>query len=153
MPDNSMKGAYNKDDVIVVKKIDNIIIELGNDIAYYGVSDGLENKLIIHRIVRIDNSNKKEILFITQSIDSALPDPAIHKENIIGMVTGKVPILTEFNHLIKNQIGFFLLIVLPLIIILTIEIMRTSILLKIENTTQDFNKLMDRGKNEKKDKE
>ena len=153
MPDNSMKGAYNKNDVIAVKKIDNSIIELGNDIAYYGISDGLENKLIIHRIVRIDNSNKKDILFITQSIESALPDPVIHKKDIIGIVTGKVPVLTEFNHLIKNKIGFFLLIVLPLIIILTIEIIRTSILLKMEKNTRDFNKLIDRGKNEKEDEE
>lgn len=150
VPDNSMKGSYRKNDVIAVKDIDKIILEVGNDIAYYGTAGGLEGKLIIHRIVSIDNSNKKEILFTTQSVKAPLPDPSIRKKDILGKVMGKVNILTHFNRIVKNQIGFFLVIFLPLVLILIIEIIKTSISLKLEKVT--LPEIDKRGKNEKKDK-
>ena len=59
VPDNSMKGSYNKNDVVVIKKIDKLVLEVGDDIVYYGTTGGLEGKLIIHRIISIDNTNKK----------------------------------------------------------------------------------------------
>ena len=66
-----------------------------------------------------------------------MPDPAIQKKVILGKVLGKVDILTSFNHLVKNQMGFFLVIFLPLILILTVEIMKTMIALKLENVALD----------------
>ena len=153
MPDNTMVNVYKKNDVLLVKNTDNSILELGDDIAYYGISDGLENRLIIHRIVRIDNSNAKDILFVTQGIKIALPDPVIHRKNIIGIVEGKVPILSELNQFLKTQIGFFILIVLPLILILVIEIFKTSILMDLEKNKPDLRKAQDRGKHEKENKE
>ena len=137
VPDNSMQRSYSKNDVVVAKKIDKLILEVGNDIVYYGNAGGLEGRLIIHRITSIDNSNKKDVLFTTQSINSSLPDPAIQKKAILGKVLGKVDILTSFNHLVKNQMGFFLVIFLPLVLILTVEIMKTMIALKLENVALD----------------
>lgn len=153
MPDNSMKGSYNKNDILLTKKIDNNILETGNDIVYYGTSFGLEGRLIIHRLVSVDNSNKKDIKFVTQSLSSSLPDPAIHKSDILGIVIGRVSFLTELNQIINNQIGFLLIIFFPVVIILIIEIIKTSIALKLEKNKYSILKDKDRGKHEKKDKE
>ena len=156
VPDNSMKGSYNKNDVVVIKKIDKLILEVGNDIVYYGTTGGLEDKLIIHRIISIDNTNKNDVLFTTQSINSALPDPVVHKKEIIGKVLGKVNILTDLNHIVKSQIGFFLVIFLPLVLILIIEIIKTIITLKLERISFTDTEILeedDRGKHEQKDEE
>ena len=156
VPDNSMKGSYNKNDVVVIKKIDKLILEVGNVIVYYGTTGGLEDKLIIHRIISIDNTNKNDVLFTTQSINSALPDPVVHKKEIIGKVLGKVNILTDLNHIVKSQIGFFLVIFLPLVLILIIEIIKTIITLKLERISFTDTEILeedDRGKHEQKDEE
>lgn len=152
VPDNSMKSSYQKNDVVAIKKIDKLILEVGNDIAYYGKSGGLEGKLIIHRIINIDNSNKKEPLFTTQSITSSLPDPVIHKKDIIGKVMGKVDILTILNHLVKNQLGFFLIVFLPLTLILIIEILKTTVALKLEKKSFNEPELLEVNDKEQNDK-
>ena len=143
VPDNSMQGSYKKQDVVVLKKIDNLILEVGNDIAYYGTSGGLEGRLIIHRIVKVDSTNKKDVLFVTQGIKDTVADPAIHKKDIIGKVLGKAPIINSVNRAVKTQLGSFLLIFLPLVLILSIEITKTVIALKLEKKSYDEPKLIE----------
>ena len=135
VPDNSMRGSYEKQDVLILKEPSKLILEVGNDVAYYGTSGGLEGRLIIHRIVKIDNTDKKDIMFVTQGIKYKVPDPPIHKKEIIGKVMGKASIINEINHLIKSQLGSFLLVFLPLTLILSIEIVKTVIAMKLEKTT------------------
>lgn len=149
MPDNSMKGSYNKNDVLLVDDNNDIILETGNDIVYYGSAGGLEGRLIIHRILRVDNTKKNNITFVTQGITSSLPDPPISRKDILGKVLGKISLLTELNHIIKSQLGFLLVVFLPLVLILTIEIMRTVVSLSLEKNNPI---LEDRGKDEKKNK-
>ena len=123
-----------------------------NDIVYYGTTGGLEGKLIIHRIVKIDNTDKKNILFTTQGIKSSITDPAVTADVILGKVIGKVPVLTELNHLIRNQIGFSLIVFLPLLAILIIEITRTCLSMKLEKIKLDIED-KNRGQNEEENKE
>ncbi|MBQ6498215.1 MAG: hypothetical protein IJI58_05815 [Bacilli bacterium] len=155
VPDNSMRGSYEKQDVLILKEPSKLILEVGNDVAYYGTSGGLEGRLIIHRIVKIDNTDKKDIMFVTQGIKDKVPDPPIHKKEIIGKVMGKASIINEINHLIKSQLGSFLLVFLPLTLILSIEIVKTVIAMKLEKTTiEELEELKnDRGSNEKKRKD
>ncbi|MBR2679093.1 MAG: hypothetical protein IKE63_06715 [Bacilli bacterium] len=152
VPDNSMHGVYEKKDVVITEKIDKILLKTGNDIVYYGTTGGLEGKLIIHRIVKIDNTDKKNILFTTQGIKSSITDPAITADVILGKVIGKVPVLTELNHLIRNQIGFSLIVFLPLLAILIIEITRTCLSMKLEKINLDIED-KNRGQNEEENKE
>ena len=70
VPDNSMQGSYSKNDVVVAKKIDKLILEVGNDIVYYGNAGGLEGRLIIHRITSIDNGIIKTKGDANNSVDS-----------------------------------------------------------------------------------
>lgn len=152
VPDNSMHGVYEKKDVVITEKIDKILLKTGNDIVYYGTTGGLEGKLIIHRIVKIDNTDKKNILFTTQGIKSSITDPAVTADVILGKVIGKVPVLTELNHLIRNQIGFSLIVFLPLLAILIIEITRTCLSMKLEKINLDIED-KNRGQNEEENKE
>lgn len=151
VPDNSMHGVYEKKDVVIAEKIDKILLKTGNDIVYYGTTGGLEGKLIIHRIVKIDNTDKKNVLFTTQGVKSSITDPAITTDIILGKVMGKVPVLTELNHLIRNQIGFSLIVFLPLLAILSIEITRTCLSMKLEKINLDIED-RNRGQNEEENK-
>ena len=77
-------------------------------------------------------------------------------KEIIGKVLGKVNILTDLNHIVKSQIGFFLVIFLPLVLILIIEIIKTIITLKLERISFTDTEILeedDRGKHEQKDEE
>lgn len=149
MPDNSMKGSYKKNDVLLTINSSDLILETGNDVVYYGKTGGLEGKLIIHRILSVDNSKKDNITFVTRGITSSLPDPAISRKDIKGKVLAEISLLSGLNHIIKSQLGFLLVVFLPLVLILIIEIIRTVIALRLEEAKHV---LENRGKHEKKNK-
>ena len=118
MNDHSMRKVYYKNDLLVVENSNDI--NIGDDVFYYGKSNGLEGRLIIHRVVKLDKDN-----VTTVGVDASLNDPEISKEEIQGKVKFKIPILSEINGIIKTQLGFFLLIFFPLVLILIIEILKT----------------------------
>ena len=54
-----------------------------------------------------------------------MEDLPVHDDQIIGKVIGKVPIITQINHIVKTQLGFFALVFCPLVIIIVVEILQT----------------------------
>ena len=124
---NTMKKAYSLYDVVLVKDLGKKKLKVGNDIAYTGERGGLKGKVIIHRIVKIE---KDEIY--TKGVSANPIDPSIKRKQIIGKVQGKVFFFSELNHIVKNQYGFFFLIFCPLVILITIEVLKTATDIKIE---------------------
>ncbi len=53
----SMKGVYNINDVIAVQDYDSNQLKVGDDIAYLGQRAGLEGKIIVHRLVKIEEGS------------------------------------------------------------------------------------------------
>ena len=130
MNDHSMKNVYYKNDVLVVKEKNKI--KLGDDVVYYGNSNGLQGRLIIHRVIKDENNN-----ITTLGVNSPLNDPEIKKNKIIGKVEYKIPIVSEINHLLKTQLGFFLLVFFPISLIIIIEILKT--ITEIKNDQKKVN--------------
>ena len=52
---------------------------------------------------------------------------------------GKIPIVTEINHIIKNQYGFFFLIFIPLVTVIFLEIADTVTEIKHEKKDVEEN--------------
>ena len=102
----SMTGVYNVDDVIVVKNCDTSKLKVGDDVAYVGNRGGLEDKLVTHRIIKIEDGEKGRI-FTTKGVSNQVEDPSITSSQIVGKVTGILPVVTQLNHIIKSQVGFF----------------------------------------------
>lgn len=136
----SMKGVYNVNDVIAVEDFDNKKLKVGDDIAFIGNRGGLENKLVTHRIVKIEEGSNGRI-FTTKGVKNSVEDPSITEEQVLGKVVGVVPVVTQINHVVKSQLGFFCLIFCPLVLVIVLEILQTITDIKIENNElQEINK-------------
>ena len=136
----SMKGVYNVNDVIAVKDFDNKKLKVGDDIAFIGNRGGLENKLVTHRIIKIEEESNVRI-FTTKGVKNSVEDPSITESQILGKVVGVVPVVTQINHVLKSQLGFFCLIFWPLVLVIVLEILQTITDIKLENNElQEINK-------------
>lgn len=135
----SMKGVYNVNDVIAVKDFDNKKLKVGDDIAFIGNRGGLENKLVTHRIIKIEEESNGRI-FTTKGVKNSVEDPSITESQILGKVVGVVPVVTQINHVVKSQLGFFCLIFCPLVLVIVLEILQTITDIKLEhNELQEIN--------------
>lgn len=136
----SMKGVYNVNDVIAVKDFDNKKLKVGDDIAFIGNRGGLENKLVTHRIIKIEEESSGRI-FTTKGVKNSVEDPSITESQILGKVVCVVPVVTQINHVVKSQLGFFCLIFCPLVLVIVLEILQTITDIKLENNElQEINK-------------
>ena len=121
----SMIGVYDINDVIAVKDCDTSNLKVGDDISYIGEVGEISGKVITHRIISIEKDEYGGLIIITKGVNSDVEDLPIHDKQIIGKVIGKVPIITQINHIVKTQLGFFVLIFCPLVIIIVVEILQT----------------------------
>lgn len=128
----SMAGVYDINDVIAVKDYDVNQLKVGDDIAYKGVKGGYEGLLITHRIIKIEDSEKGGKIIVTKGVNAMSEDPVITEKQVLGKVVGVVPIITQINHVVKNQLGFFLIVFTPLVIIIVLEVLETITEIRIE---------------------
>lgn len=137
----SMTGVYNVNDVIVVKDYDTAKLKVGDDVAYLGNRAGLENKIITHRIVKIEDDSDGGRIITTKGVALEYEDPAIRDEQILGKVVGVLPFITQINHLIHHNVGFFTLIFIPLVLVIVLEILQTITDYQLEkNEIQEIEK-------------
>ena len=127
----SMTGVYDINDVIAVKDYNVLKLKVGDDIAYRGSRGGLEGKLITHRIIRITETDHGRV-YVTRGVNAPTEDPSIESYQILGKVVGVVPIISTLNHVIKSQLGFFVLVFCPLVIVIVLEVLQTITDIKIE---------------------
>lgn len=130
----SMIPNYNINDVLAIKEVNSNDLEIGDDITYLGKKLDVNGRIVTHRIIDIKTENGKKT-YITKGINSTVEDPAITSDQIYGKVIGKIPVVTEINHIIKNQYGFFFLIFLPLVTVVFLEIADT--VTEIKNEKKD----------------
>ena len=120
----SMIPEYNVNDVLAIKEINTDELKVGDDITYIGNKLDVSGRIVTHRIIEIKEENGEKI-YITKGINNIAEDPSIKGNQIYGKVVGKIPVITEINHIIKNQYGFFFLIFVPLVAVIFLEIADT----------------------------
>lgn len=149
----SMKPKYMVNDVIIVQDVDPNTLKVGDDIAYHGERGGLEGLLVTHRIIKIEKDGSN-LRFFTQGINTDNVDPSFTADRIVGKTVGVLPVITQINHIVKNQFGFFFLVFCPLVIIIFLEIAETILYIKLEKEELVLAKdIVDTAKNEKTDEE
>lgn len=121
----SMRGVYEINDIIAVKDCDTNSLVVGDDIAYKGEVDGFKGLLITHRIIKIEKDDSGKKIYYTKGVNSSVVDPSITDRQILGKVVGVVPIVTQFNHIVNNQLYFFLFIFLPIVLMILFEVFKT----------------------------
>ena len=132
----SMVPDYNINDVLAIKEVNHNEIKVGDDINYLGKKQDVRGKIVTHRIIYIEEKNGKKT-YLTKGINNDVEDPTIGDNQIYGKVVGKVPVVTQINHIVKNQYGFFFLIFLPLVIVIFLEIADTVTEMKQDKIEKD----------------
>ena len=149
----SMIGVYDINDVIAVKDCDVKKLKVGDDVAYRGNRGGLDGLLITHRIIKIEEKEDGSRIFTTQGVNAPVSDPTIGEDQILGKVVGIVPVITQLNHIVKSQAGFFLLVFCPLVLVIVLEVLQTITEIRLEkNEIQRVEKKISDKKNKKEEK-
>ena len=117
----SMGPALPAGSVAVVQPVDSRDVEVGDVIAF---SPEKEQKatIVTHRVVEVlalDNV----LTFQTKGDNNKEPDRnAVTSANVMGKVRFHIPLLGYILHLIKQPLGYGLLICLPAIVIILVEL-------------------------------
>ena len=134
MNDNSMSPKYKFNDIIITKDYDSSKLKVGDDIAYLGNCCGQGGMIVNHEIIKINEEANK---ITTKGINLDKEDPEINYKQVIGKIIGILPVINFIHHIIKNQIGFIFVIVLPLVIAIIILIIETIKDIKIDKLEKD----------------
>lgn len=110
-------GAFNKGDLIFIKKVDPQTLKKGDIITYYS-SDGL---IITHRIVEEPFYEEGKLTFNTKGDFNSPVIMSVSAEDIIGIYTGRIPKMGRVTMFLQTPGGVILLLGLPLLIIFLID--------------------------------
>ena len=118
---NSMEPTINVGDLVVsVVCNDKTEINNGDIITYYYQRVG-KQITITHRVIEINDD-----YYITQGDNrevSIIPDKEITKDKILGKMVFRIPKIGKIIDFCKTKLGFFLCIVIPLVVLIVIKLL------------------------------
>ena len=125
----SMEKTYSVGDMVFMTKLsdeDKYKLEEGDIITYHAPididNDGLTGDINTHRIVSIDH---KSGLIVTKGDGNLINDTyTIHRNDVIGLCTenGKLLGVGSVVEFLRSSVGFFVCVVLPLVIFFMFEL-------------------------------
>lgn len=112
---DSMKPEFAEGDLILVKQADpDYEYKLDDIVSFYTVIEG--NTVInTHRIVEIVDSNGLKQYVTKGDANPTVDEKMITAGDILGVYSGKVPVLGPLFKILKSKIGFLVIIILPLL--------------------------------------
>ena len=118
----SMEPTIMPGDVIISKKVeDPNSLNVGDVVTYTGRTGDFKDRSITHKIIEKREENGK-LEFITKGDANPVADPAITAEMIESKMVFKSVLLGNVVSLVNNKYGFFIIIILPLVVFLVSEI-------------------------------
>lgn len=118
----SMVPDYDVYDVIIVKDVDINTIKVGDDLVYLGNKDDYKDKIITHRVIKINRSGGK-YSFITKGIANPEADPTVSEDQVYGIVSYKSTVLSFLSHIMNNSYGLYFLVFVPIAFLIFLEIL------------------------------
>lgn len=114
----SMLPEYEIGDMFIAKEINQDSIKIGDDIVYIGQEDSYKDKVITHRVIRME----KDGTIVTKGINNPLEDPPITYNQVYGKVAHRLIVFSLFSKLMNNSILFYVLIFVPFTILIFLDI-------------------------------
>lgn len=118
----SMEPKYKILDMLLVKEMSPQEIKVNDDLVYIGKEGTYADKVITHRVIKIEEKDGKRIFHTQGILDNSMLDPLVDESQIYGRVLYKLHILSFFSRFISKPLGFMLLIVLPIAVLILLEI-------------------------------
>ena len=117
----SMVPKYQVGDAIFTQTIEPSQIKVGDDITYLGTAESFKDKIVTHRVIKIEKGDDGLYIFQTKGIANTEPDPKINETQIYGKVVYKIKSISYLNSVIGNLYGMYFAIFIPMGIIMFIE--------------------------------
>ena len=112
----SMLPEYEIGDMFLAVDVKKEDIKVGDDLVYKGEVDSYKDKVITHRVVRIDNK------IHTKGINNSMEDPAIDYEQVYGKVVRRLTLLSVFSKIMNNNAVFYTIIFVPLTFLVFLDL-------------------------------
>ena len=113
----SMLPEYEVGDMFLAKEVEENDIHLGDDIVYIGEVDSYKDKVITHRVIRIEDDKT----IVTKGINNDMEDPPIQYKQVYGKVSARLLVLSLFSKLMNNNVLFYLIIFVPFTILIFLD--------------------------------
>ena len=119
----SMEPEYNVGDIVVIKVTDASELKVKDVITFSSIDPALQGQPVTHRIndiIEEDGITKFETKGDNnEGIDADL----VTEDRILGKVQFRIPYVGKaINFLQTNRIGFFGVVILPMLVIMTFEV-------------------------------
>lgn len=121
----SMKPKYDIGDVLIAKEIEPSKIKVGDTISYLGNTGSFKGKVITHQVIKIEKDENNKLLFHAKGLANLVEDPIVTESQLFGIVKYKSRILTFVYGIVNTNVGFYLLIIIPVFYLITSEIIST----------------------------
>lgn len=115
----SMEPELTVGDVILVEETSFDALKLKDVITYESKASGMEGMIVTHRIVDI---NKETQELITRGDANFADDPVITYDQVQGKVTYKFVLISLLTKLVRNKVGFYFIVFVPLVLVIFLEI-------------------------------
>lgn len=135
----SMAPIYEIGDVLLCETVDIEDLKVGDDISYVGDDGTYKNKVITHRIIKIEQDEDGEPLFYTKGVATKTIDPVVRKNQIYGKITKNVVFLSTLYKFISKPSGFYIAIFVPLTILISSEIIISLVEKKVNKKDKQTN--------------
>lgn len=122
---SSMEPKYNIGDVLLSKEVDPSTVKVVDSISYEGTAGDVRGKIITHEVVGIEQNTKGKYIFKAKGLSNIIEDPNVYEEQLLGVVVHKIKILSFIYKIIATNAGFYLCIIVPLIVVIGYEIAMT----------------------------
>ena len=147
----SMKPEYKVGDALLTKSIKPSEIKVGDNITYMGLKDSFKDKIVTHKVIKIEKNQDGLYFFTTKGIANDVEDPEINESQVFGKVIYKIKSISYLNGVIGNLYGMYFVIIVPLAIIIAIEFFTYG--KEDEKNEEESKKVIDDKEDEENDEE
>lgn len=142
----SMEPELVVGDVILVEETSFENLKLKDVITYESKAAGTEGMIITHRIIDMDKETKQ---LETKGDANEAVDPVIKDDQVLGKVVYKFTLISILTKLVRNKIGFYFLIFVPLVVVIFLEIADIVTSPKDDDDEDEKDKVKEKEENEK----
>lgn len=120
----SMEPKYKIGDVLIAKEVEPEKIKVGDNISYLGNVNSFKDKVVTHQVVGIEKVDGN-YYFHTKGLANIVEDPLVSANQLYGKVIYKCVIISLVYKIVSTNIGFYLFIIIPILYIISSEIIST----------------------------
>lgn len=123
---DSMEPTISVGSMVMAKKVTNFADLKKDDIITFYMDDGTGQTIVnTHRIIEVKENGPGSYSYVTKGDHNSMVDPdEVKISDIIGVYSGKIPVVGKAVDFMKTKTGFFVCILLPLIAFFLYELIR-----------------------------